>query len=54
MSPRVTIEVSDHVALVTLNRPEKHNALDGAMFEGIVGQRTAGSSALAQSRWWRL
>ena len=36
MSPRVTIEVSDHVALVTLNRPEKHNALDGAMFEGIV------------------
>src|SRR3954452_18214463 len=36
MSQRVTIEVSDHVALVTLNRPEKHNALDGAMFEGIV------------------
>src|SRR3954466_6444107 len=36
MSPRVTIEVSDHVALVTLNRPEKHNALDGAMFEGSV------------------
>jgi enoyl-CoA hydratase/carnithine racemase len=36
MSQRVTIEVTDHVALVTLNRPEKHNALDGAMFEGIV------------------
>jgi enoyl-CoA hydratase/carnithine racemase len=36
MSQRVTIEVADHVALVTLNRPEKHNALDGAMFEGIV------------------
>ena len=36
MSQRVTIEVTDHVAVVTLNRPEKHNALDGAMFEGIV------------------
>ena len=36
MSPRVTIDVADHVAVVTLNRPEKHNALDGAMFEGIV------------------
>ena len=36
MSPRVTIEVADHVAVVTLNRPEKHNALDMAMFEGIV------------------
>jgi enoyl-CoA hydratase/carnithine racemase len=36
MSQRVTIEVADHVALVTLSRPEKHNALDRAMFEGIV------------------
>src|SRR3954467_1432929 len=36
MTQRVTIEVADHVAVVTLNRPEKHNALDGAMFEGIV------------------
>src|SRR3954469_12178980 len=36
MSQRVAIEVADHVALVTLNRPEKHNALDRAMFEGIV------------------
>jgi enoyl-CoA hydratase/carnithine racemase len=33
---RVTIEVADHVAVVTLNRPDKHNALDGPMFEGIV------------------
>jgi len=43
MSQRVAIEVADHVAVVTLNRPEKHNALDGAMFEGIV--EAAGSVA---------
>ena len=36
MSERVRIEVADHVATVTLTRPEKHNALDGAMFEGII------------------
>jgi enoyl-CoA hydratase/carnithine racemase len=34
--PRVAIEISDHVAVVTLSRPEKHNALDGAMFEQII------------------
>jgi enoyl-CoA hydratase/carnithine racemase len=36
MSERVSITVDDHVAVVTLNRPDKHNALDGAMFEGIA------------------
>jgi len=34
---RVAVEVSDHVAVVTLTRPEKHNALDVAMFEAITG-----------------
>ncbi len=34
---RVQIEVADHVATVTLARPEKHNALDLAMFEAIIG-----------------
>src|SRR5947209_6820596 len=34
---RVRIDIADHVALVTLTRPEKHNALDLAMFEGIIG-----------------
>jgi enoyl-CoA hydratase/carnithine racemase len=33
---RVRIEFSDHVATVTLARPDKHNALDLAMFEGIT------------------
>lgn len=34
---RVQIEVDDHVAIVTLVRAEKHNALDIPMFEGIIG-----------------
>ena len=33
---RVRIEISDHVATVTLTRPEKHNALDLPMFDAIV------------------
>lgn len=34
---RVRIEVAEHVATVTLSRPEKHNALDLPMFDGIIG-----------------
>jgi enoyl-CoA hydratase/carnithine racemase len=33
---RVRVEVSEHVATVALARPEKHNALDQAMFAAIV------------------
>jgi len=33
---RVRIEVADHVAVVTLARPEKHNALDPPMFDAII------------------
>src|SRR5438270_11070953 len=33
---RVRVEVSDNVATVALTRPDKHNALDPAMFEAIV------------------
>lgn len=32
---RVRVAIADHIAEVTLNRPEKHNALDFAMFEAI-------------------
>jgi len=37
MSDRVTISIEDGVADVRLNRPEKMNALDQAMFEGLAG-----------------
>jgi enoyl-CoA hydratase/carnithine racemase len=33
---RVRIEVADHVAVVSLTRAEKHNALDTAMFDAII------------------
>jgi enoyl-CoA hydratase/carnithine racemase len=33
---RVTVEVTDHIATVTLTRADKHNALDIPMFEGIL------------------
>lgn len=36
MKQRVLIEIEDHVAHVTLNRPDKHNALDRAMFEALT------------------
>lgn len=35
MSDRVTVELRDGVADVRLNRPDKMNALDGAMFEAL-------------------
>jgi enoyl-CoA hydratase/carnithine racemase len=33
---RVRVTVEDHVATVTLARPDKHNALDIPMFDGIL------------------
>lgn len=33
---RVAVDISEHVAEVRLTRPDKHNALDAAMFHGIV------------------
>ena len=45
---RVRVKVSDHVADVTLARPDKHNALDVAMFEAIAAacERLAGESGV--------
>jgi enoyl-CoA hydratase/carnithine racemase len=48
---RVTIEIADGIAEVTLNRPDKLNALDPAMFEAIIAAgkrltRTAGLRAV--------
>lgn len=37
MNDRVTITVTDHIADVRLNRADKMNALDPAMFAGLVG-----------------
>ncbi len=41
MSDRVTLTISDGIADVRMNRREKRNALDGAMFEALadVGER---------------
>ncbi|PCJ45699.1 MAG: enoyl-CoA hydratase [Moraxellaceae bacterium] len=36
MSDRVLFEIENQIAIVTLNRPEKYNALDVAMFEGLI------------------
>lgn len=36
MSDRVSVSIKDHVAHVRLNRPDKMNALDPAMFEAII------------------
>lgn len=36
VNERVLVEVRDHVGYVTLNRPDKRNALDIGMFDGLV------------------
>jgi len=45
---RVEVEISHHIAHVRLNRPDKRNGLDVAMFEGIVaaGERLQGESGV--------
>jgi len=36
MPERVEISIADHIAIVTLNRPDKHNAVDLEMFEALA------------------
>ncbi|MYL27708.1 MULTISPECIES: crotonase/enoyl-CoA hydratase family protein [Halomonadaceae] len=36
MSDRVTLEIDNDIAYVTLNRPDKYNGLDMAMFDAIA------------------
>lgn len=45
---RVTISIADGIADVRLNRPDKMNALDPAMFDGIVAaiERLSGEDAV--------
>ena len=45
---RVTAQITGGVADVRLNRPEKRNALDGAMFAGLVaaGERLKSEPAV--------
>jgi enoyl-CoA hydratase/carnithine racemase len=47
-APRVTVTLADGVADVRLNRPDKRNALDPAMFEALVtaGERLASQPGL--------
>jgi len=44
---RVSVEYRDHIALVTLTRPDKMNALDPSMVQAIIsaGQEVAASDA---------
>ena len=48
MSKRVSISIADGIADVSLNRPEKLNALDPEMFEALIdaGENLASSPAL--------
>jgi enoyl-CoA hydratase/carnithine racemase len=48
MNSRMSVSISDHVADVRLARPQKLNALDAAMFEGLIetGRELAGHKDL--------
>ena len=48
MAELVTIDIQDHIADVRLNRPEKMNAINGAMWQAIsaAGERLAEDKAI--------
>lgn len=48
MTDRLRVEIDNHIAIVRLNRPQKHNAIDLEMFEAFIdaGDRLAGDKTL--------
>ncbi len=48
MSNVLTTSIDGHVAIVTLNRPNKHNAIDMDMFEaiGVAGEQLRGNRSV--------
>ena len=45
---RVQLTVDNHVATVRMSRPEKRNALDADMFDGLI---RIGKINIAQHHW---
>ena len=68
-SERVNYEVDNHVAVISLDRPERLNAFDAAMYEGVnqalisfrdddlawvaVLQATKYASMYPSALWWQ-
>lgn len=48
MPERITVDTDDRIACVTLNRPDKHNAVDRAMFDALIdsGERLSSNRAV--------
>ncbi len=48
MSERVRLAIDGHIAIVTLNRPDKKNAVDAGMFEALTsaGERISANTAV--------
>ena len=47
---RVTVTITDGVADVRLNRPDKRNALDSAMFAGLIADGRAAQGRTRRAR----
>ena len=48
MSERITVDIDNHVARVMLNRADKMNAVDAAMFEAFIETGAHKSVALVK------